>query len=97
VLPLSLFDDFKTESELLKEMMEDRRSRNKKQLAIIGLQQDNFGDETLISGTCLDYLPELERFIVDFNGFRYLSNRLRLTFDYFETVEDGISRRKAAY
>jgi archaellum biogenesis ATPase FlaH len=60
VLPLSMFDDYKTESVLLQEMIEDRRRRNKKQLVIRGLQQDGFGDETLISGTCLDYVPALE-------------------------------------
>ena len=50
-------------------------------------------NENFIKAKCEDYIPELEKFIVTFNGFRYLSGRLRIQFEVFETEIQCEERR----
>jgi len=49
--------------------------RNKQDLKIRAFIQDSFGDELVSNAVVQDYLPELESFIININGFRYISGR----------------------
>ena len=46
---------------------------------------DSYGDEQFTRGKVEEYLPDLEKFVVNLNGFRYFTGRLNMQFEMFET------------
>ena len=92
-----MFDDFKEECMRLKGVIENKRARNKPPVICQVQVVDSTGDEQFVRGKVEEYLPDLEKFIVNLNGFRYYSGRLAMQFEMFETGVQTEKRRQTAF
>jgi len=96
ILPLDLFDDFSGECNRLALLMEKKRIKDDSEMKVSVAVQDKAGNQYSIKGYALDYLEDLQEFIIEINGVRHLVGRLRIQFEEFETKEQAETRRGMA-
>jgi hypothetical protein len=91
-----MFFDFKEENLRILNVIDDRRSRRKLELPVQALFQEEDGKEELLNCTAVDYIPELEKYVINLKGYLFMAGRVRLTFNSYETNTQVEKRRKVA-
>ena len=83
-LPLMLYDDFMTECKIIHKAIQTRRKAEVDPLSCVVLMKDDNDQRVQYTGEVLDYLEDVQMFIVEVNHRRYLFNRLCVQFPDYE-------------